>query len=57
MANSRVDVYKDRKGKFRFRRIAKNGEKTSASQGYASRGGARRAARQNHPGVRLVSVF
>lgn len=52
-----VQVFPDRKGRFRFRRIASNGQKTSASQGYASRQGARRAARQNHPGVTLVSVY
>lgn len=52
-----VQVFKDHKGRFRFRRVATNGEKTSSSQAYASRQGARRAARQNHPGLPVLSIF
>lgn len=52
-----VQVFKDRSGEYRFRRVASNGQKTSASEGYASRQGARRAARQNHPDVPVLSLF
>lgn len=53
----RIEVYEDKKHAWRYRRIAANGEITSvAGQGYASRGGARRAAKRDNPNVRVVSV-
>lgn len=52
-----IEIYLDRGGKrFRYRLISANGENLSnAGQSYASRGGARRAAKREHPGIPIVS--
>ncbi len=57
MARFKIEVFKRKGGTFGFRRIAQNGKKTTPSQGYASRQGARRAARQQFPGTPVISVF
>jgi len=51
-----VEVYEGRDGQWRFRLVYANGEKGTASQGYAgdrshSRYGAKRGAQAAHPGV------
>lgn len=51
-----IEVFKRRGGTFGFRRIAGNGEKTTPSQGYVTRYNAKRAARSQFPGVRIVVV-
>jgi hypothetical protein len=52
-----VEVYLDRGGKrYRYRLLSVRGENLSnPGQSYASRGGARRAARREHPGFPIVS--
>lgn len=60
-----VSVYRGRDGWWRFRLVAANGERTTASQPYrahrgdkadnaSSKRSARRAAAAAHPGVRIV---
>jgi uncharacterized protein YegP (UPF0339 family) len=39
-----LEVYQDKKGQYRFRLIAKNGEPVCASEGYAKKAGAMLAA-------------
>lgn len=57
MAGERhVEVFRGRDGLYRFRLVAANGEKTTASQPYLgdpshSKYGAKRGARAAHPGV------
>lgn len=55
---ARVEVYEDRRGKFRYRKVARNGQITATpGEGYASRSNARRAAKSAFPLALLVSVF
>jgi uncharacterized protein YegP (UPF0339 family) len=51
-----LTVYRGRNGKWYYRKVAGNGEKTQGSQGYASASGARRAARSQNPGVVVTTV-
>ncbi len=41
-----LEVYKDKKGMYRFRLLAKNGEPVCASEGYAKKAGAMAAAKK-----------
>ncbi len=41
-----LEVYKDKKGQYRFRLLAKNGEPVCASEGYAKKTGAMTAAKK-----------
>lgn len=50
-----IEVYLDRAGKYRYRLLSAHGEVLATpGQGYASRGGARRAAKRDHPGIPIV---
>ena len=40
---AKIEIYKDKKGEFRFRYIASNGEPVFASEGYASKASAKSA--------------
>lgn len=51
-----IQVYPDRRKRFRFRVVAANGEITTVGQSYASRQGGRRAARREYPTLPVVSV-
>lgn len=52
----RMEVYKDRAGRFRYRRRAKNTKiVATAGQSYAYRRGAREAAKRDHPGIVVLS--
>jgi uncharacterized protein YegP (UPF0339 family) len=50
-----LTVYRGRNGKWYYRKVAGNGEKTQGSQGYASASGARRAARTQNPGLKVTT--
>jgi uncharacterized protein YegP (UPF0339 family) len=50
----RIEVFTDRRGNGRYRLIAANGEVIASSESYSRRADAKRAARRNHPGVRIV---
>jgi uncharacterized protein YegP (UPF0339 family) len=50
-----LTVYQGRNGKWYYRKVAGNGEKTQGSQGYASASGARRAARSQNPGLEVAT--
>jgi uncharacterized protein YegP (UPF0339 family) len=41
-----LEVYQDKKGQYRFRLLAKNGEPVCASEGYAKKAGAMTAAKK-----------
>ena len=41
-----LEVYQDKKGQYRFRLLAKNGEPVCASEGYAKKTGAMTAAKK-----------
>ena len=41
-----LEVYQDKKGQYRFRLIAKNGEPVCGSEGYAKKAGAMMAAKK-----------
>ena len=41
-----LEVYQDKKGQYRFRLLAKNGEPVCASEGYAKKAGAMSAAKK-----------
>ena len=41
-----LEVYQDKKGQYRFRLLAKNGEPVCASEGYANKAGATSAAKK-----------
>lgn len=41
-----LEVYKDKKGSYRFRLLAKNGEPVCASEGYVKKSGAMTAAKK-----------
>lgn len=41
-----LEVYKDKKGMYRFRLLARNGEPVCASEGYAKKAGAMTAAKK-----------
>lgn len=53
----KYEVFKDRKGEFRFRLKAANGEKILASEGYASRSGALNGIKSVKNNARLKSRF
>lgn len=46
---TKVVVFSGRNGKYYYRKTARNGKITQGSQGYASAGGARRAAKRENP--------
>lgn len=53
----RIEIYEDRGGKFRYRRVARNGQITATpGEGYVSRSNARRAARKVFPALPIVNV-
>lgn len=51
-----VEVYQDRKGEWRWRRVVKRGGKTVAdgSEGYRRPSGAEKAALRENPGIEVV---
>lgn len=56
-----VEIFEGRDGLWRFRLVAANGEKQTASQAYhgtkaQSKWGAKRGARTAHPGLPVVVV-
>jgi uncharacterized protein YegP (UPF0339 family) len=54
---ARVEVYRDRTHKYRWRAIARNGEEVARSeQGYVRRGYCRGRAEVLNPGVPVVLV-
>lgn len=52
----RVEIYRDRAGRYRFRKVNRNGRITEPSQSYKQRRYARAAARRDVPGVPIVNV-
>jgi uncharacterized protein YegP (UPF0339 family) len=57
VTGARVEIYQDKGRQWRYRKVAKNGQITNTpGEGYASRQGARRAAKREHPTMPIVSV-
>ena len=55
--NDRAEVYRDVAGRYRYRIVARNGRVVdSATQGYTTRYGAKRAARRGRKGIAVKQV-
>lgn len=50
----RIIVFRDKAGKFRFHRQARNGRTTSPSQAYTRKGTAIKQANREFPGLEIV---
>lgn len=51
-----VHLIADRRGKYYLRLVGANGEVLAHSESYFSKWNAKRAARKNFPGVRLIEI-
>jgi uncharacterized protein YegP (UPF0339 family) len=56
VAAQHVQLYHDSRGRWRFRVVGANGEKTAQSQAYATRSSAIRGARRARPGATIEPV-
>jgi uncharacterized protein YegP (UPF0339 family) len=51
-----VQLHRGKDGQFYLRLVARNGEVLASSEGYRTRWNARRAARKNFAGIKLVEL-